>query len=568
MAKLNMIIPINTYNYNELLVNRIGELYSSSAKLHIGIMGSKGMEVRNALDISAITSIQEIITPCFNYAYCVNYTMRSLLEDNKLKKDDVVCISDFWSITSLMQCDSYIKQTDFSKNYIPLHIYEWIYDEEINLDSKKLMLTILQKTKSMLNKNDKNVKKNIPVPVVTVQQFLESNGLEENFFTNISRLNFMDYLDRASYVSIKTHFPGLQIHKEPYRAKDVAKDLEFYNILNTMSKGVTPIKSNIGRDFGDPDRLKYLKVVNGDALWSNQIGRVVNVISHSRSAVKTVRTAKAPTVELLREKSIVPLTEQQNESLLICKSSISDVMIATNKIKELYKEYGPVTVLTEKRMDPNVQLMSNFMVKKVVDFFMMNNEKITFDTYKEIYQLGTFKCSVNIPEGSKQIDDVQTHNPYCHNGVWFDRPTQQISPIGFVISTKPNRYHEIDSDRLGILERIYDYLLPFQIPMIVVSLDGERKIFQKDIKNRSRFITSYYDKSIGDAAAILHYCKLNIVLAHSDCSWLCYGLKKPTILLDNVDRDYPYDTVPWFKYEEFSDPRICEKVLNHIIESI
>ena len=428
------------------------------------------------------------------------------------------------------------------------------------------MLSVANRIKTVKEKN--KLQKLIPAAIVSAKQFMDCGGLEENMFTDFSRLYMIEMLEKSGYKRIISDNSGIRLSTGPiYSDADIKSDIAVYEKLRERSHNKLNLPANFGGEWGDPEKIKYLRKIQNVPCWVNK-SLLDNGIVSTEATIKITEGGK---IEDEIEQYVLPVKPNKlllgytkpRDTLLGVKNNVKDVMIASNIIKKLYIQFGPVTLVTDKKTFPAISLINSFMIKKIFDLGDYQNGLFVAKDYMKIQRIAGFTASINL-ERCEYINTIDEHSPYCCN-----KPVGKGMPgdtICIVLSATGKGYHETDPDFWPVMNKIFKEVSS-AFPHIVLTMTNERIYvtnINTTINNKDqRFFLNKYPS---DTADIINNCKVIICPQESDALWISYGSKKPTVVVTN-DTPEKIPVVPWLFPVNYKSEEPIENVIRHALEN-
>ncbi len=567
--KIHTIVTVDPKKYDDGLITRIHDVYSNMSKIHIVIMGARTKEILPLLRKEYIDTITEITAPTFNYAYAVNYTIKLLDSKEIIDDDDLLVLSDSWNVVSLLQIDSQIKQTNFNKSFIYIDIYRDTTEEPLNKNSKRYMLSIAKRIKTTKEKRRPQPQKLIPVPIISFNQFKKSGGLEEKLFTDLSRLYLIEFLDKSGNERILSTFDGIRLSYDPvYDFLYTELDMNMYKTLKEINITKSILRANTDHEWGDPLRLKYLKIINKIPTWRYEEEEKVSltVIEKPKDNIIENQITEKPIPLPIKQKIPISGFEAKfQDTLVMVRNNIEDVALASNIIKKLYLEHGPVTILTDRLHFTAVDVLKSFMVREIKDLSQYNAQPFSKGQFKKIYRLGSFTKSITFDD-IIDITQIEEHNPYCSSVF----PKKQIpdNSICFVLSSTGEGFKKINNDMWNVLIKVSKKIIDYNIPIFFLGMLNEKSFIDnlKTKNNEAKLISISVNRDYQEAASILNFCKVVVTNPETSAMWLSYALKKKTIVVNSTTERIP--ETPWLIPINYTESDCASKILKMIIEEL
>lgn len=570
--KFHIFIAIDSKNYDPGLLTRISDMYSTLGKIHVCIMGSKTKDLLPLLPTGSIETLVDITAPTFNYAYATNRCVRAACAKSNIRDDgETIVLTDSWSVVSLIQMEQQIRSTNFQTSFLLSDIYRDCVEQPLNKNSKKIMLSIFGRLKTSKDSKIPPAQKLIPVPVLSLMQFKKAGGLEEKMFTDVSRLYMMEFLEKNGMKRILSSREGIRLSYDPvYSEIDTKRDVEIYNSLKNTGERKVMIQANPGYDWGDPTRLKFLKVESNIPIWTEGIiQQQSNILLVRKPTEKQKTKTEIEKPVLLPKRAKVPISGFEStfqSSMLVVKNDVRDVCLSSNILKKLYLDFGPVTIFTDRKSFPAISLLDSFMVSEIIDLSAYQSKPVDFSKYKKIYKMEGFTKSIQIPN-AEEITELKEHNPFCCT----PSPYKQIpdNSVCFIMSAKPEGYRRTQEDMWKLLSKIPNKIIGYNIPIFLLGMEQEKNILEtismKNIGQQNRKVSISVNQNLIEASSIINFCKLIISTPHSSATWLSYAQKKNTILIHDKKEQIP--DVDWFSFVNYNEDRLVEKIIKMVVEN-
>lgn len=567
--KFHTFIAINPRSYDSGLVTRLNDVYASMGKLHISIMGPKTKEVLPLLPKEFIETITEITAPTFNYAYAINRSMKALYTKKIIDDESLLVLTDSWNAISLLQMEYQLKDVDFSTSFVHTEIYRDAIEEELNKNSRRYMLSILTRLKASKEMKRPKPQKVIPIPILSGKQYVMAGGLEERMFTDISRLYMMEFLKKAGATEVMSTQDGLRLSYEPvYAESQCQMDMHVFNSLRSIEDGKLSLPANVGYEWGSPERIKFLRLENDVPMWTESYAsKNITSIKKPESAESTEVFVSKPRLVPMKPKIPISGFEAKLQKTLIAiKNDIKDMAMASNLLKETFLQYGPVTILTDRKMFPAIDMIDSFMVKEIIDLPMYHASPIDFSQFKKLFRFGTFTRSIEIPGVVDYEVFEGDHNPYCNSPV----PTRKIpqSSVCFSITANGEGYRKTSQDMWELISKVSEKLISYNIPVFLLGYEKERVFVQNvTVKHSgSPRISVATDRDVMETCSIINFCKTVVTHPETNMFWLSYALKKNTVVVSNKKGSLP--NVHWLQYIDYDEEDAADKIVKMVVQNL
>jgi len=545
---IHVLIGINSNECYKKFISFLPSIFPNTdpeIELHLCIMGHKPYELRPYIPESISTKI-EIEAPAFNYSLTINTLLKQIEADYPTA---IVGILDGWSIISMAQiitneCD----KIDWNNEFININTLFDDINEPFSLDDVKIHSSYFARMSSRSFKRT-NPKSFSPIIIGKINHIVDLEcGLEEELFSEYSRLHLSNQLKTAG---LKKIIPkknvGLCIRNRQVLNTVENRDME--KILEMKKKlGYSIfIPSNYDVSWGDASKIGFLRVSRrGLPEWKYPY-KVKNAkllkIDNDGSKIKTEERINSSITEVIIQNNEFFINKQY-KTLIMVSSYVRDLVSATPLIKEIYKKYGPPDILTNDKLLPTNSLIRNFMVNKIYDpSDFTNNRYLEYGTNI----IKTSGCDIKYPSNIEVIEPLNIGNnlaeinysvidpciksipdPYCS----FEPMKRSVPPntITIAISTQITSRSNTSWDGLGILcSRLANNT---NTQILLISLAAEKKRLLTDAYKVRKNIHVFDSVSYTVAAGIINSASLFITPCESCMSWMCWGLKKNSIILN------------------------------------
>lgn len=515
---MNLIIPINSDNYDIRFLRRFPDIYEG-VNIHLVIMGKKSDKTHTLL--SQFPNKKKD-----NYEYNYSYAINSILKD--LPRDELSIISDSYSAFSLWHARKKIKKINFDVEYLKINMFynNPEFGRQINFESERLMTGIMNKIIYMKSKEI------APPIIITRNMFIIDiiNGLNESFKTCASRFQ-LDY----------------QLNKYGLTSIDLEKE---------------------GLTFNNKEK----SIINEESLRNYKYDKVIFLQNNLKSINEKTQKTKIPIKKLKLERPVrrKEITKKSN-ILLIIQNDIKYLLLNTPLIKELASKNLTIDILTNDKLDTVLNLLPNDLIQNKFDLKDMNSNYIDFKSYDHIIK--NAGCDIKLDSNISFINNkITTSN--LDSSIVLNRLNIKSSGIIYPICdySTPKRGVPQKSFLINVGFRVRSprwlcqdaliYKLSKNRNNTIILLHLEKELFPpKTYLNKNIIIlrklryTSY--------AGYLKTANIFITDSNSDSLWLAYATKCNTIIVGSTI-DVP--NVPWFTLAH--DGFIKEKSKDYTIESV
>jgi len=566
MAKrCNVIIPIDTNFFDEKIISRLGHMYENTAKIHLAVMGPRFELVKKCIAPYSphITTIYEITAPGFNYAYAVNKMLREYLTNGVIGEEEVVVLNDLWSTFSLLQLDDIIKKLNWEKYCIEIPIWrDSLAVDPVRKESQRLMLSVTKRAARC--KTEKKHRSKTLVPVQMIQAGILMNqmhGLEERLFTDKSRLFLSQQIDKFGLMKKPIDQLGLRMSiEEVYNQNSMAIDEEVWpEVVSTHDAHPGFIPSNIGVEFGSPDRILQLVLENNKIFWRGTRRDTIvipkdNIDDLQTEQVESRKDYKSRNTVIIEPddplKRIIKDPSMNGDVLLMVNNLLEDVISTTPLIKALFQKYANIDILTNRKCFPHIKLLQNHMVRNVFEVGDLQKPLLDFNNYKRIIK--TSGCCIELAADCDFIECEELDNKVQSNLNPNDMNLSQHFPPHCVYKTKPIKiptnvvvlmssmhnkaYRKKRKEYIGFFGGLLKHLLDSNINVMTLHMEGETNHIQYGgYRKHTKNFTCAERVSLNDSILILKYASLVIMSPYTDAFWLTYGLKQKSLVVMEDD---------------------------------
>lgn len=515
---MNIVIPINSSNFNILLLKKNIEIYTRvGVSLYLSIMGAGINHIKN--NLKSIDLGETIVTydnNTFNYSYAVNRILR------KLNNEDIIIIGDFWIPSSLWQIESDLKNINLKEDFLIINTYkdQKNFGKPINLKSKKFMASLATRLTRMHNK-----KEDIPIIISSVYNIKKYiNGLEETIPTAAARHLLKYKLEEFGFNKVISEKETLNLQSINYNLniinKYISNDLMFLecNIKN-KKWGIdlptsTPIETNL--DISS-DKSKNSKYMN-------------KPISKIKAAPKKIQT---------QPKNI--------KTLLLINSDIKSIIESSRILKLLkYNDNSNIDILTTNKENNIARLFPSYLINYVYSIKDLSKNIIKFNQYNKILN---FNSNIKLPKNiiAQDIKCNDLFQPECN----YIYPNRSILPgTIFIANTQFNNIPYIWDNFEILLHKLFE-----KFPKIILyNHPTEKEICNKNIFNSYNNLIKLNTLDLREIVGIMKQCKLVLTNQNTDTYWLARGANISTLLYEGPKSNLPISNNTTIKHN-----RSCNK---------
>lgn len=579
MGKPNIIIAINSDNYEKTFIENLSNIFPN-CDLHLGFMGETTVSSEIKKIISKNQNVKtniEIKSACyFNYSFTTNVLLKNLNEKNK-DKDSIVVLTDSWSVFSIYQPLYFeFKKFDFSENFIKINI---LFDdsEKVQFDNKKISTTISSRIKSIV-KEEENLKKleRPPILICSLSGIIEiCNGLEEELFTENSRIQLINQLKKAGLNEFISESLGLNINLSSLNEVSscvLNRDIQIINEITNKLDFIVFISNNLNVNWGVINKIEKLKL-NKKRIpeWflehKSSISRIRTEIDRSYVDKFEIGNEEDEeeddskiTFDLINNDAYNQL-DKNKPALILVTSDLKDLISITPLIKELYLNCQHIDILTDDKLNLNLSFIKNFMIKNIYSYiaqyslnqldiskygsniirtknchFKIETDKIIFNPTK-LYKFQTLTNFSSIkPDVSKIPDPFITTKEFKR---WSSQCTiliaNSIKKDSIVLGQIPN-YKILVSKISNISE----------IKIVLLSLINEINVLNEAEYKLKKNI-SFFNVNEFEASGFVKNSNLFITHSETLLNWIAFGCKAKTFNLKIQEGTDDIPPCSWFE---------------------
>jgi hypothetical protein len=566
---IHVIIPIDANNFDKEFITLFPIIYNNSS-IHISILGKNPKSIIPNIP-KEVDSILTYETAGYNYSFGFNLLLKSL--DKNYDSNELVVVGDSWSAFSLIQLFRYeVKSTeiDLQNAFFVVDIF---YDKyKINIESQKIVYSILKRANAIKGKYEPYC----PIVITTINNLVNMvSGLEENLFTEFSRLHLINQLKKVGLSEIRSLNPGLTLRRNNLIDPMIDRDLTYIKSYEEKTKDIIFVPNNYNVPWGETSKITKLAI--------NELGQLVWDIK-TVSVIDKLNREKETTGKKLKEEKQEKELELGKKILIIVPGIVKNIISTTPLIKKIYEKYGSVSILTNDKTLPAVDLLKSFMIKEIYDLDDLPSKKTGITKYDTVIK--TSECFFSVPKITEQIVyeplkerefltetnysiidrqlSTDIPDPYCN----YNRDIEEdLRKIQDSITICASQFEQYGLTPLWEFYEIMASKFSNQMNVFLLGLIGE-KIFldKKEFMGRSGRIKFLENVSYLDSAAIIRGSSLCITTSRTNLSWISYGTKSRTILLTKNDDKIPNSN--WITKINIGDGSGFEFITGKIWEKI
>jgi len=581
LSNFHVLIAVNPEECNKDFNDNISNLYNKT-NIHVCIMGKGAREIGSNVskEISTLMILEAVE---YNYSLAINVLLKQVSDKLPLS---TVALCDGWSIFSPIQViQKEFTDFDWDNNFVVIdNSYDYIEDP-INLKEDKKHL--IQHTYQRLTTH-KNPGTAIPIVISKTSHLVDiENGLEEEFFTEYSRIHVINQLETAGLTKVTSKNGSLCIRKRRDITLVEQKDFRTIKDIRACEGYFVFIPSNYKTQWGMADKIGILEIdSNNIPFWKYKTQRPNIRNMYDLNKIDTPITTKTQDSLWVDKLNNVEFEIDPNSDiLLLVNSTIPELLSSTPLIRRLYEKYGEINVLTDDKLNPINALIKNFMVKKIYDANDFKYKMFSLKNYGANI-IKTADCNVDvldkitdIVEAPDTYEDLITRNysivdpisktipnPFCN----FKISNEKIPPDSVAISISV-----LDPDIVGnrptvkqlgvVCSRLANNS---NIHVLLLVLPDEKKLLDTSAFKVRKNIHIYEKNTHFHLSGLINKCKVLITTSNSDALWLSWGLKKNTIVLNTSECDFipEYDYINTIQVEASKPLFQTKSTANSIID--
>lgn len=515
---MNIIIPINSSNFNILLLNKNLEIYKrEGVHVYLSVMGAGINHVKDNLKSIIYDTKSVSITydeNSFNYSYAVNRVLRVL------NGDEIVIIGDFWTPVSLWQIEKDLKNIDLEKDFLIVNAYKdnKNFGQPINLRSQKFMASLVTRLSRMSNPSS-----DIPIVVSTVFNISSYiNGLEESIPTSVARYLLKYKLEEFGFNKVVSAKDSLTIQPINHNK----------NIINEfISNDFIFMRSNVKNDK-----------------WGIDLPTSTPLNSHTSqyNGIRTIQSSSKPITKKISSVSQIKSEPSKSKVLLLVNSDIKSIIQSSTIMKYLGNEGYLIDVLTNDKENDVARLFPSRLFSYMNGKRELSNNNIRFDQYNKILN---FNSSIKLPKSivAEVIDFKNNYTPECE----YKYPNVDIPPGTLFIANSQFNNTSYTWDKYE--ELIFDLFQ--KIPNIIMyNYSGETELYNRNIFNSQNNFIKPQINNLQEVVGIMKQCSAILTNQNTNTFWLAYGSNTPTIVYEG-----PPSNIPNSKNVTIAHKRECKK---------
>lgn len=604
----SLIIPVDSEYYDLEFIKNLKRLFSK-ANIHIGIMGKNPEVITRELP-EGICFVEQIPSPDFNYSYCVNRVLRRMVEEDYDLRE-VIGISENNVLFNLSQLGKISKTIDYKKQFafIPVY-YDYADDtrERISISNIKVSSSVALRAKSIQEVSKTNSELEfIGIPFTTLEQLtVNENGLEERFFTSLSRKHLVNQLEKYGMSKVILETPGLFIEESEsnFSYSYTKMDNEILEKINSSREGIVHIQSNLGRELGDPYRIKNLLIQNSIPKWSDdQVTRMVFEDSNDMENVKNPMYSEinnAPLKNKLKKKSALKnhfpskfILDNLNKKdvLLIVDNKLSSVVSASPLIKRLFTYFGKIDIFTDNTVFPYINMLGKIFTNSVYTPANIQNRTLYPEKYDFVVRTSGskailsgnlqkyFECKGDKSDIENNLDIMSSFKDLVEFDEETDSPLPYISyksgsfnlPDNLVcipFSFDNNKYkmnNTFIEEFLPRFKEVSKDIISYGFNVLIYTVQYEKSFELFFLPNNKNYLT-LQEVPLFELPYIINQSKAVLTHEYTDSFWISLALHKPMIVIKDQNTVQQVPAYNYLKYCKHTDNDMRVKVANKICE--
>lgn len=469
--------------------------------------------------------------------------------------------------------------------------------------SKKFMIKQIKHMK-LLKLNPLTDHIHIPIVITNLQNLTDiEHGLEEELFSSCSRLHLIHQLKNIGLKKLRPK-ENIGLYLKPYSNEKnhiQQKDLDNVDTLNEKRGHSIFSPSNYEIEWGNSSKIIFYQEKNNIPFWNlntlspiNKIKGKIKIKKDKRnSLIETVITpSKFINIEKSNIKKVIEYNTKINleiipdkDTLILINSNYKDFICSTPLIKKIHEYCKNIDILTNDNINPCIYpFKKSFLIRNIYNIDNLKN--LNIKKYRNIIK--TTNCNIQLSENdNNDIINASTINSNIVESNYSIIDPTLKTEIPFPFSHyKPNFkivYPDILTFGISVQKHIqknliWDKIVPVISKMgnnknlwiIILSLLGEKNISHTSIFPRGRQNIKIFEKiDYLEAGGFIKNSRLFVTTPGSDFSWLGYGIKNNTLLLESMgaeEKDIP--NVGWINKYHIKHNTSFDHIISKIWELI
>jgi len=503
-----------------------------------------------------------INSPGFNYSYAINFAVKEGITKGVLNPENLILMIDSWTAVSLHTLDIEIRKMDVDNSFVTVNVLrDSPILEPFDFHSKRFMLSVSSRILK-IQRDDNKIQKVIPIPILRLKNFVDLNGLEENLFTDYSRLMLINKLKMSKELKqTESEKYALRLTTSPIFSKQqYDQDVKIYKELTENMPENFFVPNNLSEGtFGNPEKQFKLVINNDVSSWVSD-KKVININPTIKSE------------DSITKKVIIPKKVEDQRVVLLMDNDLPSIYEGTKNIKKLYLQYNkPITIITNTFNTTPIERIKNFMVSSILDFQKLSIKKFDIKEIADVVY-SSERCSLikkidykdtqileksnNIPPYYLIKDNIFTNQKFSNNFILVSA------------SAKPDLFKSADQKYWDVYKSLIERISKTGAEIISIKMRNEKEIIE--LRELETKFKNYNKKNIDDwdfSAYLARKSKVVLLNEFTDLIWFSKLLHSPSILLSftNTIDVQNNEIVRPFYYLELS---LFEKVINHMIEKL
>lgn len=567
--KYSLFLPINPQNYCPNFLFKLSDMYKHhcSENFNVSIMGPAGNnEIKAIEDILSRLDFEFnlyiINSPGFNYAYAVNFAVKEGVKKGILNPENLILMIDSWTAVSLHTLDIEIRKMDVDNSFVTVNVLrDSPLLEPFDFHSKRFMLSVSSRILK-IQRDDNKIQKVIPIPILRLKNFVDLNGLEENLFTDYSRLMLMNKLKMSKELKqTESEKYALRLTTSPIFSKQqYDQDIKTYKELTENMPENFFVPNNLSEGtFGNPEKQFKLVINNDVSSWSGE-KRIINIKPETK------------TQEPIQKKVIIPKKNEDLKIILLMDNDLPSIYEGTKHIKELYLKYKkPISIITNTFNITPIDRIKNFMVSTIFDFQRLDIKKFDITDLADVVY-SSEKCSLIKKIDYKEIQILENNNNISPYYIIKDNIfTNQKFSNNFILvscSSKPDLFKLADQKYWDVYKRIIENIAKTGIEIVSLKMKNEKEIIElRELETKFK----NYNKKVCDDWDFYSYLtkksRLTVINEFTDLVWISkllhttYSLISYTNIIDDTNNKNLSKSFYHLELDLF------DKVINHLVET-
>lgn len=548
----HILLGVDTEDYNEFILMNLDSIFPCN--IHLCYMGKNPRKIENLIRNSKnVKTKSRIKSSSFNYSLAINHLLVTKSQDKTIQPDDVVIISDSYSVFSIPQLFNFeYPKIKFKNKFLTVDSYLDKEDKPIstNITPNKIPVSASRRL-SVLSKNKKESNTYSPIVISSLQNILDIHGLEENISSEVSRIFLSDQLKNYGLRRVKTK-KSLSLSLKYNNFESWNHDILTYDKALEIPKSDMFIENNFNSDWGNIEDLSYTHNEEDDITVEDIDPIPEDNKEDSKEDEVFEEVIDTNYDDIPSQTNITTSVEQDistsNNVLILTNSDIESLVSITSIIKYLYYQGKNIDILTYDNLSPSFSLINNYMIRKI---YSLNDLKLNLLNLKQYNDNIIRTVGTDITLNGIQCMESHIYNespfimnhsivskyspqikPYCN----FEFPNRKIDSNTLVFSIsikKENVKHNTWKSLSTLISKLANNN---NLRIILLELNNEIKTIVTEPYSIRKNITIINNATYVEASSIAKSSALFITSDLSDLSWIGFACKNNCLVLNQADK--------------------------------